>query len=139
MKFLEDLDWLFQIQNIQKKIEYFKEDEDSKAAEITYREDYQTINLKIYPCFFEESPEDQRKLLLHELCHTITLPMNRALIEYMQGKAITEETARVLHERATSQIENILDGLLQGRMRYALRGYKDYLDKPKKIKKRKKK
>lgn len=135
--FFEGMDWLFQIQNLSKKIDWMKEDEDGKAAEVIYREDYQTITIKIYPCFFEEEPEEQRKVLLHELCHVITIPMNRLTIEFMQGKAVTDETVRSIHERCTSQIENILDGLLQKRLQYAVRTYGEYLSKKKKGKKKK--
>ena len=131
-KFFEGMDWLFQIQNLSKKIEWMKEEEDGKCAEVIYREDYQTITIKIYPCFFQEHPEDQRKALLHELCHVITIPMNKLTVEFMQGKAVTDETVRSIHERSTSQIENILDVLLQGRLCYAKKAYNDYLGKKKK-------
>lgn len=129
LKFLEDIQWLFQVQNYEKTIEIMKEDEDEKCAEVTFTEDYQRIKVKLYPCFFEQTAKEQRKALLHELCHTITIPMNRAFVEFMEGKAVTQETARVLHERATSQIENIIDGLLQGRFSYARKAYNNYLKK----------
>jgi hypothetical protein len=130
--FFEGMDWLFQIQNLNKKIEWMKEDDGEKCAEVIYNEDYQRITIKIYPCFFEEELEDQRKALLHELCHTITIPMHKLTIEFMQGKAVTEETVRHAHERATSQIENILDGLLQGKLYYGKEAYAKYLKGKKK-------
>lgn len=127
--FLEGMDWLFQIQNLTKRILWEKEDEEGKCAEVIYREDYQSIDIKIYPCFFEEDLVGQRKILLHELCHTITIPMNRLTLDFMRGKAVTEETVRVAHERSTSQVENILDGLLQNRLCYAKRTYNNFLKK----------
>lgn len=129
IKFLEDMQWLFQVQNYERKLNIKKEDEDDKSAEITFNEDYQRITIKIFPCFFEQTLEEQRKALLHEFCHTITIPMNKLLVEYIDGKSITQETARMVHERSTSQIENILDGLLRGRFSYARKAYKDFIKK----------
>lgn len=129
MKFLEDMQWLFQVQNYDRKLTLMKENDGDKCAEVTFNEDYQRIKIKIYPCFFEETLVEQRKALLHEFCHTITIPMNKIMIDFIQGKSVTEETACNIHERSTSQIENILDGLLQGKLSYARRAYKNYLKK----------
>lgn len=127
-EFFEDIRWLFQINNFQSCIEYPTEDSDDMAAEIVFRENYQTLTLKIYPCFFEERPEEQRKIILHELCHSITIPMNKLASEFLKGDvAVTEKTLYETMERSTSQIENILDGLLQGRMTYAKNAYKNFI------------
>lgn len=141
-KFLEEMQWLFQIQNFERKLTIAKNDEDEndekKAAEITFDETYQFIRIKIFPCFFKETLKDQRKYLLHELCHTITLPEKLLLHNMIDGKLVTQEEIRKANEKATSQIDNILDGLLQGRMSYARKGYSNYLQIKKKKKRRKK-
>lgn len=138
VKFFDGIQWLFQVQNFSRNLTIQKEDEGKKVAEIIFREDYQEIEIKIYPCFFKENLKEQRKILLHELCHTITIPQYNMLIEFIRGKTITEESADSIHERSTCQIENILDGLLQNRMSYARLAYKEYLKVPKKRKKKKK-
>lgn len=129
VKFLEDMQWLFQVQNYERKLSIMKEDLDDKCAEVIFNEDYQRIQIKLFPCFFEQTLEEQRKALLHEFCHTITIPMNKLTIDFMSGKAVTEETVRTVHERSTSQIENIVDGLLRLRFAYARKGYNHYLKK----------
>jgi hypothetical protein len=137
-KFLEEIQWLFNINNFDRRLSIMKEDEDDKCAEVTFVEDYQRIKIKIYPCFFKDNPKEQRKALLHELCHCITIPINRLTVDFMHGKAVTEETIRHEHEKATSKIENILDGLLQGRFQYARTAYNNYLPNKKKKKRKKK-
>lgn len=126
-KFLDDIDWLFAIQNFDRNIVLKEKDEDNKCAEITFEEDYQRITVNIYPTFFKQTDKEQRKALLHELCHTITIPMNQLSIDFIRGKAVTEETFYSTMERATSQIENILDGLLRGRFKYASKAYQGFV------------
>ena len=67
IKFLEEIDWLFSLNNFDRKIILKKEDEENKYGEIIYDEIYQTITINLYPCFFKQKLEEQRKILLHEL------------------------------------------------------------------------
>jgi hypothetical protein len=136
IKFLEDIEWLFAIQNFDRQLTFKKTEDGEKAAEITFDERYQNIKVKIFPCFWEEKVEDQRKILLHELCHSITLPSKTMFYHFLDGEeTFTKTQADEINEKATSKIENILDGLLRGRMAYARRAYADYV----KVKKKKKK
>lgn len=134
--FLEDIQWLFQIQNFDRKLTLLKEDDGEKKAEIIYDEEYQTIKISLYPLFFKEKLEAQRKTLLHELCHTITLPQKILFYEFIDGtKTATKDQSLFLNERETSQIENIIDGLLRGKFAYAKKAYSDFI----KVKKKRKK
>ena len=129
IQFLNEIDWLFGTNGFERDIVYKEHDEGERCAEINYDEPYQSIVLSIYPCFFEEKPEDQRKILLHELCHTITMPSKVAMRSLLDGQLITRYAILNINERETSRIENILDGLLQGRLLYAKKTYKNYLTK----------
>lgn len=126
-KLLESLDWMFQINNLQRDMVLKEKDEENKAAEVVYDESYQNITINIYPCFFEHDLKNQRKMILHELCHTITLPSKLALHDFLDGKLVTPDAIYRINEKATSKIENLLDSLLRGKLQYASKAYKEYL------------
>lgn len=125
--FLDEIQWLFQINNFDRQIVIKTEADGDLACEITYEEDYQRITIKIFPCFFTNNFQDQRKMILHELCHTITIPSKRLADDLLEGKLKTKDEIRDINERTTSQIENILDALLRGRSKYATQAYRNYL------------
>lgn len=127
--FLNEIDWLFQTNNFDKEIILKRQDEDKKAAEIIYDDVYQTITINIFPCFFNCSLTCQRKMLLHELCHSITLPSKLALYNFLEGKLVTPQEIQNINEKETSKIENILNGLLIGQLKYAVKAYDNYLKK----------
>ena len=127
--FFNAIDWMFQINNFSKVIEISKVDdpeENRTLAKITFDETYQQVTVTIYPDFYKQTVQDQRKCLLHELCHSITLPSKTALHHLLDGKLVTPDRIREINERETSQIENIIDQLLQGRLRYAVKAYQNY-------------
>jgi hypothetical protein len=126
--FLQDMQWLFECGNFERHVTFKDQDEDGKMCEIKYEEDYQRIYIKIYPNFKGETPYYQRKALLHELSHIFCIPMNLLNLDLLDGRFHTREEMKFAHERATSKIENILDGLLQGKYKYALQAYKRYLE-----------
>ena len=125
--FLEKMDWLFCTNNFDRSIIWKEKDKDDMAAEITYDEKYQNLDIDIYPCFFTQTLKQQRKILLHELIHSITLPNKIALHDFLDGKFITPQEVVKINETETSKIENIFDGLLRGRLKYAVKAYKEYL------------
>ena len=104
-----------------------EKDEDNRMCEIKMEEDYQRLGLTIYPIFFNHSAEEQRKALLHEMCHTFTIPLSMLNKEILEGTFHSRNEMDFAHERACSKIENVLDALLQGRLRYASKAYKKYL------------
>lgn len=127
LEFLEAMDWMFDLSNFDKTILFPEEDEGEKAAKFLLREDYQDVNITIYPRFFEEKKESQRKILLHELCHAITQESRTAMVNLSDGVLVTTSRISDINERETSRIENLLDALLQGRLKYARDAYAKYL------------
>jgi hypothetical protein len=131
MHLLEQFDWMFGCQNFDRSVVFKKEDEyiddRRRVCVINYHEDYQEMTVLIFPCFFEKNLQEQRKILLHEFVHTITIPLNRIACNLHDGVLCTPEQIRHEHERATSKIDNILNRLLIGGMTYAKKAYKDYL------------
>lgn len=130
-KLLDGLQWLFQIQNFEKEI-VINDEDDNLDASMDCEDNYQRLRLSIFPHFFEEKEATQRKIILHELCHTITLPSKKIAHDLLDGKLVTPQQIRETNEEATSKIENILDQLLQGNLTYARKAYQNYL--PKKMK-----
>lgn len=110
--YLTKLDWLFGLQHFDKKIIIKEKDEDEKAAEIITDIPYQLINVYIYPCFFKEEEKDQKKMLVHELCHTITAQHKLSTYDILDGKFIPKKRINEINEEATSKIENIIWGFL---------------------------
>lgn len=125
---LDSFDWFFGVKRLERGIVYKKEDEGMKSAEIKYEEDYQRITLYFYPCFWEGSLKERRKTILHEYCHIITIPSKVGMRELLDGKLITYDRIQEINERETSQIENIIDCLLQGHADYFPKAYKQYIN-----------
>lgn len=127
-KFLNNIDWMFEINNHEKDVVFEKEDlEPNRYAEIEFEEKYHRMTVYIYPEFFKQDLQNQRKTLLHELCHTLTLPSKLIACELVDGKMHTKDHISHANEVLTSKLEHILDALLQGRLKYAREAYKDYL------------
>jgi hypothetical protein len=137
---LEGLQWLFGIQNYERSILVKDKDEEKEdgtsCAEIYFGDKYQEIELTLYPSFFKKNLEEQRKVILHELCHTLTIPSKDAGYKLLNGGLVTPRELDFINEKETSQLENILDGLLRGRLKYSLEVYQNY-GKTKKRKNRK--
>lgn len=134
---IHQFSWFFQVNQFDKILIYCEKDEDNRAAEITLDEPYQRITIRIYPVFFTETLSEQRKALLHEFCHIITLPEKTALHALLDGKLVTPDRIKDLNETATSRIENLLDRLLQNKSKYVATAYAEYLKKKKHESKRK--
>lgn len=126
IELLEQFDWMFGVKNFDRRLIWVEKEEGDKMAEIFFVEDYQQIDISLYPLFLTKSLNEQRKALLHEFCHIITLPSKQALHDLINGKFVTEERSREINETATSKIENLLDKLLQGQLTYAQEAYKKY-------------
>jgi len=130
---LSRMDWMFNTNQMDRSVIYPKETPepnefgDSVCAEIFYDEKYQRVEIKVFPNFFTKSPTEQRKMLLHELCHTLTLPAKLESRKLLDGKLITADQIAETNERLTSKIENIIDDLFQGNLKYAKVAYKNYL------------
>jgi hypothetical protein len=130
-RFLDEMQWLFSINNYDRNIIFAEKDSDHTAAKIECDERYQRITLTIYPHFLTLELEDQRKALLHELCHVWTLDSKALTFDLLEGTHVTFEQAKNVNEVLTSRLENVLNGLLSDRLKYAKTGYKNYLKKKK--------
>jgi len=140
-RFLDDIQWLFQINNFEKIIEFSDKpngDDTGTTALITYDESYQYIKLKVYPSFFDESEQSQLKMLIHECCHCITLNSKHAMLDLLNGKLITDQRITEINEAETSKMENILHGFMTGKYSYAKKACQNYLAQPKTKRKKKK-
>jgi hypothetical protein len=127
VEFLGGIEWLFNVNGFEREIVLKEEDENYIGAEITFDEKYQRITITIYPQFFKETLQGQRKILLHELCHCLTMPQKLLACSLTEGDLVTLKQIKDENERATSRIENILDGLLRGRLKYAKEAYAGYI------------
>lgn len=129
-KFLGDIDWFFSINNFHREI-IVKDSDDAEgvAAEFYFDKKYQHIEISLYPLFFRLDQEEQRKCLLHELCHSFTLDSKEVAHNMLRGIATDEKRIASINEEMTSKFENLLHGLLIGKYRYAKRAYRDYLKK----------
>jgi hypothetical protein len=126
--FLDDIQCAFECQNFERSIKFEDSDQDNNMCDVRYQEDYQRFSITIYPVFKTYPPEDQRKALLHELSHIITIPLSKINEDILNGTFHSRRDMRFAVERATSKIENILDGLLTGRLSYAVKAYARYLE-----------
>lgn len=122
------LTWMFDLQNFDKTIRFAKEDYEDCAAHIDMGNEYRRITVVVYPCFFvDNSPDSQREMLLHELCHSVLNDLANRARNLLNGKAETVESVRFSNEQATSRISQILHRLLKGEMLYAKNAYKEFL------------
>lgn len=89
-------------------------------ADIVDDYEYKTISIKIYSKIYKESNEFIKKVILHELCHTITFKQFTIANELLNGVLHTRQEVRIESEESTSKIENILDKLLKSRDAYEI-------------------
>jgi len=128
INFVEEIQCMFSIQNFERKITFFDVASDNTQASFVFDEEYQRIDLKIYPIFFDQTLEEQRKVLLHELCHSFTNPQKQLTDNIIvDGLFVGKNQIHETCEKSTSQIENALDALLQGKLKYAVTAYNNYL------------
>ena len=128
-KFLKDMQWAFGLQNWDRSLTFEKLDKENIACQIEIQEDYQRIQIYIYPCFFNYKLESQREYLLHEFCHYLTDPLANLAWKMSSGKLETDENRREAKEKSTSMMANILDKLLTDNMPFAKEAYREYLKK----------
>lgn len=129
---MNQLDWFFGLKGYERNLIFCEKDESSISASITTEENYQRITLKIYPCFFEETLEAQREIILHEYSHTILQTTKVLAYNLLEGNLETKKTIDYENERATSKIQHLLNSLLEGNSQYVVKAYKNVLSKKKK-------
>lgn len=131
-KLVEALDSMFDLSSWDVKIEILKEDSNNVTASIECEEDYQRLTIKLYPFFFRQSLRTQRADLVHEYCHSVTRKVVSLLDDFKEGKFVTPQQIRYQSERATSQMANLVDSLLDGQYLSKRKAYREYLKSPKK-------
>ena len=125
-KLLNSFDELFQLKNYDRVLCVAKYDDGETTADIAFSENYMQMTIRLYPKFFLQDKETQRKDILHEICHTITNPMHEIVLSMLDGKLMTKSISRETLEKATCQIENIVDLLLRNRRADVKKAYADY-------------
>lgn len=128
LDFLQQLQWMFGLQNYDRIVVFAKEDYKDFACKVNIEEDYQRIKITVYPCFWGNSLKNQREYILHEFCHFLTEPLT--LINWnviANGEIQTKEHHRFAVEKSTSMIANILDKLLTDNVTFGKKAYKSYL------------
>lgn len=127
LDFLQQMQWMFGLQNYDRNIEFVKEAHKDRAASIEIDEEYQRIKIKTYPQFFEHTKKDQRVFLLHEFCHYLTDSISEVAYQLHIGNFETDKNRKDACEKSTSQIVNILDKFLTDKLSFAKKEYKKYL------------
>lgn len=126
-EFLESLEFFTSTQNYDKGIVYKKEDDSGKLAEISVEKNYQRVTLSIYPAFFRESPDEQRNTLIHEGVHILLAPIQYKGTDMLNGNLVTKDSFIFSLEESTSKVTEVLVRLLDGKLKYMAKAYKDYL------------
>lgn len=137
-QFFSDLEWIFDYQNFDRGIIFKEENFEDTAAAVDIDSEYRRVTMKIFPSFFDHKIYDQRDILLHEFCHTFTHEVHQGALRLLNGKFESADKLASRNEEATSRITQIIGALLKGKMKYARRGYKDYIKnaEPRKISKK---
>lgn len=129
MDLLEQMDWFFAMKNHERDLFICKEEKQdcpSCAAEITMNERYSRISIRLYPPFWEQPLENQRETLLHEMCHTLILPVQHEATELLDGKLRTSDQVAYAVENSTSRVTIIIDALLCNGRKFMRDAYRKY-------------
>ena len=127
--FLSKIEWMFELNNFERSIELIRvqpEDEPTLAAEVTPDMIYREMIIKLYPHFWGLSLDLQRKVLLHELVHTLIQNTRMFAVDLLHGSSHSEQEIKHENEIAVSRITYLLDHLLRNRLGYAKKAYREY-------------
>lgn len=131
LKFIESVDFLFDLNNYTKEIEYKKIDKEEHGwdvlAQVTTDTTYRKIYLEIFPAFFTKDKEEQCKTLIHELSHSITEDLFDCYNNMYKWSFVTTEEARHAREKTTEQVAYLLFELGSGRKKYFSEAIAEYL------------
>lgn len=123
--------YLFGIQNYEPHIyihHHPHPENEHVAAAIEQDDEYQRLNLYLYPSFFSSPLDKQRAYLLHEFCHTLTSRLLFATDELKAGRFITPQDIKRASEEATSKMTTIIENIFLGFEKDAQKAYKKYID-----------
>lgn len=69
IQLLDDLMWLFSVQNMERAVSFKETQKGIRLAEVEIEENYQRLTIDIYPLFWDSSLKDQRKTIITEFVH----------------------------------------------------------------------
>jgi len=123
------LDGLFNTINYDLGFIWATEDFKECAASVDVDEPYQRLVITIYPSFWNHDRDNQRKFILHEMCHVLTDPMNSVIKNLQNGILETDHHRSNAVERSTSYLTEILDAFLLGSYKKKKQAYAKYIKK----------
>lgn len=89
-------------------LEYAKEDVTERGynvdAECSAKWEYEEATIVMYPGFWKQSPDYQRRAIFHEVAHCITQPINIIFRAMVNGEIVTQAEKCRLNEWMTSKI-----------------------------------
>lgn len=100
-------EWKIHIHYVDEKKETERDDH-FVSADISCQSEYSVANIRIFPDFLEEKKEEQKRILLHELCHIITEPHSEIYGQMLNGRLITPNIEHQVNEKITQRIANII-------------------------------
>lgn len=113
-EFCDSISWCFDLANYTRTYK-FKEDpketdndDTETCADITTSHTYRTISIRIFPPFWTQSVDEQVRILIHELCHTITEDLYDCGNNLRQGVLVTDMELTHYRERATEQVATMI-------------------------------
>ncbi len=124
--FIKYFSTFFAIQNFDIKVNFKDETTNGNLAEIIIEEDYQRIKIDVMGDFFKEPKVEQRKALLHELCHYVNWSLYSIAWDLHNGKFYTKDQIRAANEKATCMVELLLDRALTMDLLNEKKEYKKY-------------
>lgn len=131
-KFIEDIMWLFEVQNYTRTIKFPSKSQDvwewkCVAADVVYDPIYRTVVINIYPDFFDGTKESQVKAIIHELCHCRTGDLADCAENLLNWTLVTSEEVRHAKENTTEYMAQIFFELARGNKKYFSEAIEEYL------------
>jgi len=78
------------------------------SADCSASQEYLNAHINIYPCFWEDSEEEERKTtLVHEFAHILVGPYKEIFRALVNGRMVTPWHEGETIERLTTQIEHL--------------------------------
>ena len=112
--FVDSISWCFDLANYTRMYKFKEDPKDTDndntetCADIITSHTYRSISIRIFPPFWTQSQDEQVRILIHELCHTITEDLYDCGSNLRQGILVTDMELTHYRERATEQVATML-------------------------------
>lgn len=123
-------DGFFSIKSFERSFVWMNEDNgdgSGVAADISIDFEYQRVTIRVYPAFWKEDIDIQRKMILHEFCHILVARLQHLTEDLLAGKLRTEDEKKKVVEECTSRITHLLEMMMSGYWRDVPKAYAAYL------------